>query len=144
MGVYVQPIAEALVDLATLLASTNWTAMKLHLSTNNFTPSKNNVLTDYSSGEANFVGYSAQSVTFGAPHTDPAGNVVATALASFLCSASTTPNSLYTYYLTNTAGTVLIAGGVLDNAPVNIANVGDGTSQVIEAMLGQGNVTEVG
>lgn len=144
MSVYVRPLAADLVDLATLLASANWTAMKFHLCKTNFTPTPASILTDYSAAEADFVGYSAQTVTFAGPHLDAAKNAVAEALVNFLCTSNATPNSLYTFYVTNTASSLLIFGGVLDGAPINIIGPGDGTSQLISAQLGQGTVETVG
>ncbi len=140
----ITPTAQELTNLTTILATAPWTAMKMHLSTNNFIPNPANVLMDYSSGEATFVGYAAQTITFGTPYNDSSGNAVATALVKFNCTASTTPNSCFTCYATNTAGTTLQFGSALDNSPVNFNFPGDGLTLLITVNLADGTISVVG
>lgn len=140
----VYPNAEQLIDLAAILASAPWTAMKLHLCKLDISPTKATLLADLVAQEADFVGYSAQTLTFSAGHVDDVGNVVALAMANFLCTANTTPNTLYTFYVTNTAGSVLMFSGRLDDAPLPIVNAGDGLALVVAAQLGGGTCVPVG
>jgi hypothetical protein len=141
---YVTPTAADLLDLTAVLATAPWMGMKLHLCTTNFTPTKTNVLADFTPGEATFVGYSAQTITFGTPYIDASGNAVATALVSFSSTANTTPNTLYTCYATNTAGSTLQFSARLDNAPIAIVETGDGISLAITVNLADGTIVVVG
>lgn len=143
MAEYVRPIAQDLVDLATILASADWTAPEMHLSKADFNPTKQSVLTDYDTDEADFDGYAAASVTFSDPHVNAGGQVVVEALVSFADDGGTTPNTLYTAFLTNTAGDKLLLGSRLDGAPINIANIGDGVSLVITLGISAGVITVV-
>ena len=139
-----EPNTAALVDLAAILASTDWTAPKLHLSKANIVPDKTTILTDLSADEADFDGYAAESVTFSDPYIDGLGNVVATCIASWVSTGNTTPNTLYTAYLTNTGGTKLLMAGVLDGAPIPITGLGSGYSIALSVSLGGGNSETVG
>lgn len=143
MSVYVRPAAAQLADLTALLASAPWVAMKIHLCTIDFNPTPANVLADFTAGEADFDGYAPASLTFGGAHMDDLGKAVANALASFICTGTAHPNIVYVYWISNTAGSVLMFSGRLDDAPKAIAAIGDGVSLLVNAGLGAGEVDVV-
>lgn len=76
--------------------------------------------------EASFQGYAAvTTVTWNAPYTDIAGNAVISAgLSQFECTGTTTPNTIYGWYLTDATNATLLAAAALPT-PVSITQVGD-------------------
>lgn len=141
---YVIPQSTGLVNLTALLATAPWTGMKLHLCKTDFTPTPLTVLTDYSAAQADFTGYAARTLTFGAPFIDSAGNIVATAIVSYLCTDAVTPNQIYTCYATDTAAAVLMFGSRIDGSPKVFAKAGDGLSLVVTVNLLDGTIVTVG
>lgn len=144
MSVMVRPNASVLTDMATQLGSALWTATKFHLCKLDIDPTLLTTLAELEAEEADFGGYAAASLTFGTPYVDAAGNPQAVANAVFIATSAATPNTLYTWYLTNTAETVLIGSGRLDNTPVTIINTGDGIALNVIVGLGVGEVVTIG
>jgi len=120
-------IDAAAADTAYLAAAT---AMHLHLAQNAFTPGLELVLGDLT--EATFTGSAALNAGTGA---QPVGFDVATGFEIILvkepaggwtwtCTVAPTPEeTIYGWYLTDTADAVLLGSGLLDN-PLTINTVG--------------------
>lgn len=119
---------QRLASLTQLVASGGpLNGTKTMLFQNNVTPTKTTVLADLTI--PTYTGYVAQTTgTFGAPYvgTDGLERITAPGL-QFQPSDDATPNTIYGYAITNTAGTVLIAAKKFDT-PVSMA---DATSAVV-------------
>lgn len=87
---------------------------KVHLFTNNITPSEATVLADLT--EATFPGYTTGGVaitTWGAAYLDVDGNAIVDGNeVQFQPSDDTTPETAYGWYLTDGGGTDLLAVGI--------------------------------
>src|SRR5436189_2973693 len=107
-------------------ARTTWntTALKLHLFVNNITPTTSNVIGDFT--EASFTGYAAASiVTWAAPSVAAHIASMSPASVTFTRTATGTVQTVYGYYVTDNANTVLYWSERDANAPINITNNGD-------------------
>jgi hypothetical protein len=105
----VTPLSTALAALSNMIATGGiLEAGKIHLYTNNLQPSPQTQLTDFV--EADYVGYLAVAWgAWGAPYIGIDGLAHATAPGiQFQPTDGTTPNTVYGFYATNTAGTALI------------------------------------
>jgi hypothetical protein len=120
----VVPQAE-LADLLALLLPQYPITSKVHLYQNNLAPGPQNVVGDFT--EATYDGYVALALTaWGTPFIGPDGNGQVTAPGIlFVDTGFATPNTIYGYYLTNAAGTVLLLSGKFD-APILMNNTGIG------------------
>jgi hypothetical protein len=98
---------------------------KLHAFQNPVTPTNAIVLADLT--ECDFDGYAASAaITWGAILNETDGTVYAPGGGiEFAATGSTTPNTVYGVYLTDSAGTTLLAVWLLPD-PVGIAGIGDG------------------
>jgi len=109
--------ATKLSSLAALTATGGPLAgVKVHLFQNNIIPGPGTQLTDFV--DATFDGYAAQAAgTWGAPYYGPDGNAHVTAPGlQFQPTGSTTPNTIYGAYYTNTAGSALVGAVKFDNS----------------------------
>lgn len=105
---------------------TGWTLGKLKLFKNNFTPNYDNLLADFT--EATFPGYAAISAA-----TTPAsgidsltGNLVVSWNngSAFTAGTIVTPETVYGWYITNTAETTCLVAARFDT-PIVIDQTGD-------------------
>lgn len=128
----VVPTPQAEADLTALIAAGppagRLNGVKVHLFQNNIVPTPATILTDLV--EATFDGYAASAaVTWGSVVVDPAGNAVVYGDAkTFTMTGSTTPNTVYGYYVTNSAGSTLEYLELFDS-PVGFG--GPGTTLVL-------------
>jgi|SRR5579859_1115366 len=105
--------------------STPFIECKVHLFQNNHIPSPNDDITSYV--EATFDGYAVApaDIQWGAVGVDNNGAPqVFGDLKVFTMSGSTTPNTIYGYYVTDEGGDMLYWAELFAN-PVNMATVGD-------------------
>lgn len=81
-----------------------------HLFQSPMVPSPALTLADFTAIEADFDGYAASAaLTWGAVGTDPADRAWVTAQeVEWVPTGTTTPNTIYGYYVTNAAGTALL------------------------------------
>lgn len=124
----VSPTSSDLAVLAELIVTPNLLfAGKVHLYQNNINPSKITTLADFV--EATFTGYLAVSWgTWGTPYVGIDGLAHTTAPSiQFQATDAVTPNTIYGAYLTNTAGTVLVASAAF----VTPIPIPDATAAVI-------------
>jgi len=141
MSAVVKPTSQQLVDLAALLALASYTGAKIHLYTANLVPDENTTLADLVASECTFVGYSAKTWTPSAPYVDPNGNVVAGGAVTFIATTGLPNETIYGAYLTDTAAATLLGAWALD-APVGIANPGDGVTLTLLLGLDTGVATQ--
>lgn len=104
---------------------TNWNAtpLKLHLYSNNQTPTTSSVIGDFT--ECTFAGYAAQNLTtWTAPSV--AAHVASMTAAALTFTRSTTGalQNIYGYYVTTSGGTLLWAE-IFSDAPRVVTNAGD-------------------
>ena len=103
---------------------------KLHLFVNDVSPQKSSVVADFT--EASFTDYAVHDVTWSAdPLTDGSEWKIISDLASFVAGAAPTPETVYGWYLTDSAGTGLIAAKRYDD-PVQITQEFDSVQAVVE------------
>jgi hypothetical protein len=82
--------------------------VKVHLFQNDFNPTDQSLLTDFT--EATYDGYAATSISFPTgPFRRPDGSFAVAGGAGGTMTGSTTPNTIFGYYLTDFTGTQLIA-----------------------------------
>jgi len=100
--------------------------VKLHLGQSNLVPDRNSTLAALHAGEATFDGYAAQSVTWSTPSRadDGAIEVVGT-VPEFRPTGAVTPNSIYYWYLTDTAATALYLAAGFDSPPLPMGSTLD-------------------
>lgn len=113
MGLFVHLPAQSVDDLDAVLGTADWTAPKLHLFTNDFTPSLETILADFT--EATYTGYAAQTLTWGGAYVDGNGIAVAPAGEKIFTQTAAPNEIVYGGYVTNTAGTKLLASARLDS-----------------------------
>jgi hypothetical protein len=126
-----------LAILAAMVATGGpFATLTLRLFVNQLNFSNTTALTDLT--EATFTGYTAAAAqVFGTPYIAPDGNPHLTAPSTqFTAGALTTPETVYGYYLTNAAGTSLVAGGTLA-IPVPITKQYDGLTIEPDYAFGQ-------
>lgn len=100
---------------------------KLHLATAGPTPGLRSAVADFT--EATYASYAAAPITWGAPWRNPEGEgEVDGGVIQFVLAADLTPPATIThYFLTNTAGSVLLAAEQLAT-PAELAFQGDSIS----------------
>lgn len=107
--------------LDAILADSQWGTAKLRLFKNNVTP--DNTFTTASLTEADFTGYAA--ITLAAWGASTLSAHIASALQtkqSFTITSGS--QTIYGWYITNSAGTVLLASGRDPAAPINLSSTG--------------------
>lgn len=120
----VVPSANLLAGLTQLMATGGpFNALTLALYQNNLTPTPGNVLADFTI--ADYDGYAnVAGVTFSSPYYDTDGTALAIgADAPFICTGSTTPNTIYGYLYVDAGVTTLKAAFQFANS-VGIAKAG--------------------
>jgi hypothetical protein len=123
-------LAEAIATGGTLKDAT------LHLFSNDFVPTPLSVKADFV--ESAFDGYAAPgTIAWGTPYTAPDGSEHVTApTAQVTCTGSTTPETVYGYYVLSVAtGTPLLMAERFAN-PVPIAQAGDAVFATADYVLG--------
>jgi len=116
MALIVKGSIRDLADLVALIAVAAWVAPKLHLYSDDLTPSKETLLADFTEVVAG--GVVAQSPTYGAPFVDENGIAVVSG-GEIVFTQNAAPNDIaHGCYLTNTASNVLLWSGRFD-APFN-------------------------
>jgi hypothetical protein len=117
---FATPLSTKLAALSEMVAVGEVLAgCKIHLYANQLIPSQGTLLTMFV--EATFTGYVAQSVgAWGAAYIGPDGNAHVTAPGlQFQATDDVTPNTIYGWYMTNTAGTELVgAANFLTPIPI--------------------------
>lgn len=103
--------------------------VKVLLFQNDVTPNRNTVLADLD--VATFSGYATLTAqTFNPALTDDDGNTrVIGPVCQFTATAATITNTIYGYYVTDTAGTLLLGAERFDE-PVEVTGAGDGVALV--------------
>ena len=130
MAVAVVPDAAMKALIALLLAD----EIKLRLGKNNITVGKSTVIGDFT--EADFTGYAAVSITWGTVAVDGSHNAYSDITPiTFTRSSGATSNTIYTWYVTNSAGSVLYAGRTLDT-PIPMTVNGDQLTISLTELLG--------
>jgi hypothetical protein len=110
----------------------------LRLFRNNHTPAAASVLADFT--EANYSGYSAQTLSYGTPATNGSGQGQMTAtIINFDHNGGATSNTIYGYYLVNTGTSKVVKAEKLDST-VSMAFLGDRIA-ITEKMLCAGTIT---
>lgn len=109
-----------LADLVALIAVAAWVAPKLHLYSNDLTPSPETLLADLT--EVTSAGVVAQTATYGTPYVDANGVAVVSGGEIVFTQTGAPNETAYGCYLTNTAGTVLLWSARFD-APFNFTGV---------------------
>jgi hypothetical protein len=112
------PMATMKAKLDALISGL-FSGAKLKLGSNNVTISETTVLGDFT--ECSFTGYSAQTLSgFGSAADDGSHHAFSTASpAGFTPSSSS--GSIYTAYITNSGGTVLLGAATFAGAPITVA-----------------------
>jgi hypothetical protein len=112
--------------LADLLGSgTVWNGAKLRLFSNNVTPANTDVIGTYT--EATFAGYASGALTWGT--VSVSAHVASSVATTVTFSLSSGSQNIYGPYITNAAGTILLAAARDANAPVAL-NTTTNTYQV--------------
>jgi hypothetical protein len=135
--IQVASFSSQIASLAALTATGGLLATgKVHLFANSLSPLPTTPLSDLV--EATFTGYAAISFgTFGAPYIGPDGFVHITAPGvQFIATDGVVVNTIYGAYLTDTAGTLLIAIALFVE-PVPITQASDGIFYAPDWMYGQ-------
>lgn len=117
----VQAIANKLADIVKK-STGDLAAATVHLFKNDFTPTQNNVLGDFT--EADYTGYTNQAIgTWGTPYIDFLQRVLIQAPSlQFSPTGSTVTNTVYGYYIQSAGtGTPLIASARFDT-PVSMTD----------------------
>ncbi len=124
--------------LAELIATGNLLdGVKLHLATAGPAGGPYDVVADFT--EAAFTGYAAVAVTWGGPYLGPDGNPEVNSQLCRFISSGTITESITHWFLTDSAGTVLLAGDALDT-PVAIDRSGAGLSLILQYRRYDGSV----
>lgn len=94
--------------------------LKLRVFTNNITPSDNTILSGLT--EAAWAGYAALTLTAGSWVSLGVSSHVGTLVypACVFLNTSGGPVTAYGWYMTDNAGTILVAVGLFDSAPVTL------------------------
>lgn len=126
-----QGIQDALDDL---LATTEWANAKLRLFSNNVTPTTSDTPSTYT--ESSFSGYSA--VTLSGWSAASVSAHVATSTATPITFTITSGSAtVYGWYITNSAGTRLLAAQRDASAPVSLSSTGTNTYSVTQSFTTQ-------
>jgi len=108
------------------MATNGWNGInrRLHLFTNNYTPTVTDTLASYS--EATFTGYATQNITgWGAPTIAAHVGAIQAASRTFTRTATGTTQNIYGYFVTNAGDTTLLWAERDPNAPIPLTNNGD-------------------
>jgi len=123
-----------LVATLTALISNMLTTCKVHLYTALANPiGPNSVLSDFT--EANFIGYSSKTAAFNPAYINAQGQAVSDSpLLQWQPTATTTPNVVLGFYVTDSASAILLWAGPLPN-PQNMVQVTDALALVLQYVL---------
>lgn len=142
MSAWVEPKTEKLALVNAKVALASFVGAKLHLFSNNFSPSEDSILADFT--EVAYTGYAAQTVTWSAAFYDQNGEPVSSGGALlFIQTAVTVTGIAYGAYLTDTAGAVLLGAGRLDNAPFGFSGANVALELAIQVAAKNGVLTVV-
>ena len=141
MSAIVFPKSEGLVIVNAIVALAAFVGAKLHLFSNNITPTPSNVLADFT--ECVYSGYAAQTVTWSPAFYDINGVPVSSGGEVLFAQSGATGDFCYGAFLTDSAGTHLLWAGNLDSPPFTFVNTGDTLPLVIK-MGGAGRDTRSG
>jgi len=136
------PQSELLTQLGNLVgASGALHGAIMQLYTNNLVPGPNSQLSDFI--PATFVGYApSAALVWGTPYNDVSGAAaVQGGAVQFTCTASTTQELIYWYYVTDSAGTKLLFAESFTR-PATITQPGDAV--VVVPIYAQGQPPVVG
>lgn len=128
----VQPPARQRVMLSALIAGV-MAGQKCKLFQNELVCTPNTLLTDFV--EADFTGYAPTDITWGTVGTSGGLAIVTSDLQSFAPTDSVSPNTIYGYYVTNTAGSTLCFSENFD-PPLDASTLGN----LIEFIIKWGQV----
>jgi hypothetical protein len=119
----VYPKARPLADLNALVALAIYVGAKLHLYSNDLTPTPANVLADFTEVVAS--GVVAQTITWSPAFYDVNTLAVSSGGEKLYTQTGGTGDVCYGVFLTDTAGAVLLWSARLDAPPFNFALAGD-------------------
>lgn len=123
--------------MADVRAAWNTTNLKLHLYSNNVTPTTASVLGDFT--ECTFAGYAAQSiVNWTAPSITSHVATIGADPLTFTRSTTGTSQNVYGYYVTDAASAVLYWAELDPSGPKVVTNAGDSitiTPQITDQSL---------
>lgn len=109
------PLAGALDAVDLLTGSTDFTGAKLGLYSNDLSPTPGNVLADFT--PCIYSGYAAKTVTWSPAFYDGNGVAVSSSGELLFAQSGATNDQCYGAFLTDSAGTKLLASGRLDDTP---------------------------
>lgn len=123
MAIKVPDVGEVnLMDI--LRAAMNGLGMRIRLNKNDKTPADADVLGDYT--EADFSGYAVGVLgNMGFPSTAGGKAITVGDPVSFVHNGGATPNDIYGYYITDTAGTLLYWAERFTTPPINMSANGN-------------------
>lgn len=138
MSALVVPKPQNLTDLDAKMALADYVGAKLHLFSNNVNPTPLNVLADFTEVIAS--GVVAEVVTWTAAFFDANGVAVSSTGQKLFIQTGATNDSCFGVYLTNGAGTKLLAAARLDVAPFNFVGIGTTLPLLLNAAQVGGNL----
>lgn len=123
MGVLIFPRSAGIDILTAMIGAVPYSTAKLHLFSNNIVPTANSVIADFTPPV--YSGYAPKAVTWSTPFIDTNQVAVSSSGELLYAQAGVVGDVVYGAYLTDTAGTGLLAAGVIDDGPFNFVNNGD-------------------
>jgi hypothetical protein len=136
MAAIVFPKSEGLTVVNAIVTLAAFVGAKLHLFSNNMTPTANNVLADFT--ECVYSGYAPATIVWSGAFYDINGIAVSSGGESLFAQVGATGDFCYGAFLTDSAGTHLLWAGNLDSPPFTFVSTGDTLPLVIKmgALLG--------
>lgn len=124
----------ALTDMVTACLGAPWNGCTAHLFVADITPSVSDTAGTYSTSEASWTGYTAQSIFFGGATNDGTEAYADITPVSFTVTSGGTGTTVYGYYILESGGTLVCAERVV--TPVSVT---DGVPVVLDLRLGLEN-----
>jgi hypothetical protein len=134
------PVAQQLTLINAIVALAAYVGAKLHLYSNNFVPSEDNVLADFT--EVIATGYVAEALTWSAGFIDINGNAVSSPGEKIFTAGGIVTDMCYGVYITDAASAVLLASGPIDGAPFGFP-AGGATLPLTVKLAANGGLTAI-
>lgn len=135
------PRAQDLADLTAKILLADYVGAKLHLYSNDFTPSVDTILADFT--ECIYTGYAAIAVTWSAPFYDQ-NNIPVSSIGEllFVQTGIVATDNCFGVFLTNAAGAKLLWSARLDAPPFNFNRNGDALPITAQMGIDDGTVLQ--